>query len=488
MRSIVEYVHEHAVKSPSRLCLIDDNSSVTYSEYWIRIKKTAMILKEHGVDEGANVVIESAQNITYLSLELALHLLHAIFIPLEKNCGHKKIIDIAKNTNAVLIISDQNILNFPIISYKQLADELENKSCYENYLFPEEDDVSEILFSTGTTGTPKGIVLTHKNDVALAENVINGVKMEADTIEIIPVPLNHSHGLRRYYGNMVNGSTVIVMNGVLDINRFFRYLDIYHATAIDLVPSSLSVILKLSKDKIGDYRSQIRYIQLGSAPLHEEDKARLCLLLPDTRLYNFYGSTESGCTCILNFNDGVQRQHCIGKPTINAEFITVDDNGNIFKATAEKPGLLASKGPMNMQCYYEDKKETAKVLIDGYVYTSDLGYISNDYVFLVGRKGDVINVGGNKVAPQEIEELALKYPLIKDCACIAIPDKLKGFVPKLFIVIEQNEHFSVKDFGDYLNANLEMYKVPKSISKINEIPRTFNGKIMRSELQKLGDK
>ena len=482
MDSIAEHIYYHAVHTPSRRCVIDEKEELTYLEYWNLIRKTAAALRGFGIQAGCNLVIESAQNIPYLAVEMALHLLHAVFVPLEKNCGVQKIEEIARETDAQLIISDQKIGRGTSITYAQLAEAVAQNQCLDPVVFPEAWMVSEILFSTGTTGKPKGIVMTHRSSIALAQNVMHGVEMESDTVEMIPTPLNHSHGLRRYYGNMMNGSTVVIMNGVLNINRFYQNLNRYQVTAMDLVPASLSIIFRLSGNKLGEYKDQLRYVQLGSAPLSEEQKDRLCSLLPVTRLYNFYGSTESGCTCILNFNDGEQRTGSIGKPVANAEFITVDDEGRRFNATPEIPGLLASKGPMNMSGYYHDPEETAKVLKDGYVLTSDLAYMLGGYIYLVGRKGDVINVAGNKVAPQEIEETALSHPAISDCACVPMSDKIKGAVPRLFVVLEASYCCGQEEIREYLAGRLESYKVPKVITEIKEIPRTFNGKIKRKEL------
>ena len=190
--------------------------------------------------------------------------------------------------------------------------------------FPEGEDVAEILFSTGTTGKSKGIVLTHTNDTALAENVICGVSMKPDNVELVPMPLSHSHGLRRTYANLVNGSSVVFADGVTLLKKVFNLMDTYRVTAMDLSPSMLSIIFKLSKDRLGDYAHILDYIQLGSAPLPEEDKVHLSRILPRTRLYNFYGSTEAGCSCLLDFNSMSGKPGCIGKPARNARFIVVD--------------------------------------------------------------------------------------------------------------------------------------------------------------------
>lgn len=483
--SIVECVYRHAQTAPDKLCVVDELHEITYQNYWNMILKIRQLLLNHDITYGDCVVAEADQTVVYLALELAVQLCGAIFVPLEKNCAEKRISDIVIVTNAVMVITVQpSYYGCANISYAQLEEKILSINIYGNpENFPDLQDTSEILFSTGTTGKPKGIELTHQNNIALAENVKYGVEMDTDNVELIPVPLNHSHGLRRYYGNMYNGSTVIVLNGVLNITQFFSCLEKYHVTAIDLVPASLGIILKLSKRKLGEYKNQLKYIQLGSAPLSESDKILLCELLPYTRLYNFYGSTESGCTCILDFNKYRGLKGCIGKATYNACFNFVDENHQPVHATEENPGFLACYGAMNMKGYWRDIEETQKVLKKGILYSNDLAYCDeNGFIYMLGRKGDVINVGGSKVAPDEIEAVTMKYPGILDCACVGVPDKIKGQVPKLFIVTEEKDDFDLQKLRKYLQMQFEPYKIPKDIEFIPKIPRTFNGKIKRKDL------
>ncbi len=483
--SIIDCVYKHAKSTPDKLCVIDESHETTYKVYWDMILRIHQVLLQYDVTYRDCIVVEAEQTVIYLALELAIQLCGAIFVPLEKNCAVKRIDDIVIVTNAVMAItkhsSDYGCTN---ITYNQLSAHIQSAKNYiEPEYFPQLLDTSEILFSTGTTGKPKGIELTHENNIALAENVKFGVQMKPDNVELIPVPLNHSHGLRRYYGNMYNGSTVIILNGVLNINYFFTCLKKYHVTAIDLVPASLGIIFRFSKDKLAEYKNQLEYIQLGSAPLLESDKIKLCELLPYTRLYNFYGSTESGCTCILDFNKYRGLKNCIGKATYNSSFIFVNENHKPFNATEENPGFLACQGKMNMKGYWRDSNETQKILHDGYIYSNDLAYCDeNGFIFMLGRKDDVINVGGNKVAPDEIESVTKKYPGVLECACIGITDRIKGQVPKLFIVVENQDDFDVQKLGAFLQAQFESYKVPKNIVLIEKIPRTFNGKIIRKDL------
>ena len=326
-------------------------------------------------------------------------------------------------------------------------------------------------------------MITNGNNIALAENVMYGVEMKEDNVELIPSPLNHSHALRRYYGNMLCKASVVISSGVMNLFGFFRLIEKYGVNSIDLVPTALSILLKLSKNKLGEYKDTLRYIELGAAPLMQADKDRLKALLPRTRLYNFYGSTESGCIAIYNFNDSKDKSGCIGKPTFNAKIFAVDEKRREVKTSREKTGLLASFGKMNMQGYWKDEEETAAALCDGVVYTNDEIYFDEDGdIILLGRRGDVINVAGNKVSPDEIENAAKKIDGVADCGCVPAEDELKGSVPKLFVEMKPGAAFDPVFIRESLAKALEPYKVPKYIVQIDKIPRTFNGKLIRRKL------
>jgi len=485
-RSIVEAVFHYAETQPDKLCLADDRASVSYKEYAVLIKKYAVCFDNFGLKAGDKVVVEACQTVDYLAIELALQLLGVVFVPVEHNCAAEKTVAFKERAGARMIVTEKllDCTECICLTYEMLAKLVLNGELYTGYVFPNEDTVSEILFSTGTTGKEKGIVITHKNDVALAENVIYGVEMEKDNVEMIPSPLNHSHGLRRYYANMYNGSTVIILGSVMNILKFCKNLDDYNVNSIDLVPTALTVVLKLTKNKLSEYADRIRYIQFGAAPLMEQDKEKVCALLPKTRMYNFYGSTESGCTCIYNFNVPNAKKNCIGKPTHNVELLMVDDDRNPVQTSFENTGLVATKGGMNMLMYWQDEEETSKVLVDGIVFSNDIGYVDEDGdVILLGRKGDVINVGGNKVSPDEIENAAKKMPGIADCGCVGVDDASKGKVPKLFVQMDKKTPFDMVAIRTFLSDKLEPYKVPVYIVEIDQIPRSFNGKLLRKELK-----
>lgn len=492
--SIIEALKINSEKTPDKLCVGDKRNQATYKQFWNMVEKAATFLNENGVKKGDIVVIRGAQKVEFLLGVFAVQLLGGAVCPLEKAIKDDRILEIMEFVDSNIYLADKLVKNERVnnISLKELfktVQDEENQIKPFTFAFPKKGDLSEILFTTGTTGKSKGIEVTCDCNVVIAQNVMDSVQMEKDEVELITTPMNHSLAIRRAYGAIYNGSSVVLTDGIKFVEDFFRLLDAYKITAITFVPAILEQVLKFAKDRFATYDEQLHYIQLGSAPLSENNKEILGKMFPTTRLYNTYGATESGCTVILEFSKYGAKQKCIGRTTVNTEILFVDENRNVVDASLEKPGILAFKGGMNMKGYYKEPEITAEVMDEqGIVYTNDLGYLGEDgLVYLLGRQGEVINMGGIKIAPTEIEEVVLKHEMIKDCACIPIPDEITGEAPKLFVVLNEGYEFHQKELSKYMLLKLESLKVPKVFEVIDEIPRTFNGKIIRKQLKNKGD-
>lgn len=514
-QSIVECVYHHALERPDALCLADGAGSFTYAQAWERIAACSGLLAAAGVDRGQYALVECNQSAGFIVWMLAAHLAGVIAVPLERNAAHARVAEIAAETEAVAYIGaslPEGLGKLAFVSAVQAIEPLAgdvafdaacfdaagmpvsgdasaaqgaaaNRAARAVQAFPGSADVAEILFSTGTTGKSKGIVITQRNNMAIAENVIQGVKMKPGNVEIIPMPLSHSHGLRRTYSNLVNGSTAVIADGVIALKKLFVLMDEYRVTSMDISPSMLSIIIKLSKDRLGNYADVLDYVQLGSAPLSEDDKKRIKQLLPKTRLYNFYGSTEAGCSCLLEFSEGEDKPGCVGAPCVNSQFIIVDENRNPIESSPEHLGFIANSGDVNMLCYFKAPELTAATMQDGFIYTKDLGYIDAEgNVYMLGRKDDVINFGGVKISPEEIESAVRKNPIVRDCACVPLADALTGQSPLLCIALADGATYDFKEFKQFLAHTLDANKQPTRIEVVDEIPRTFNGKIIRREL------
>lgn len=490
--SIFEAIYDHSISKPDALCIADELYSFTYREFFRYIGSFAMVLHEQGVGKGDFLVVENSQDSAFAALGFALMGIGGIVVPLEKNCATSKFSDIAGQCGAKIIITNKALgpddrcdqyKYFTMAEYTNLVDEA---SVFEFREMPEKDDICELLFSTGTTGKEKGILISNGNNVAIAENVISGTGMQPDNININQAPLNHSFGRRRMMSNLLIGAACIIISGMMNMKAFFHALDHHGANAIDMVPSGLSILLKLSKGKLKDYEDQLRYLQFGSAAMSPADKVKIKALLPDTPLYNIYGSTESGCITCYNFNVENEKPSCIGKPACNADIFGVDEDGNEILTSKDHTGLLAVKGGMNMFGYFTGPAEMHDARAEDVIYTNDEIYFDEDGdIILIGRKGDVINVGGNKVDPEEVESIAKALDFIEDCGCVGIADPVKGQVPRLFVKAAKGKEVDLNLLKQHMSQALEPYKVPKVIDLIDEIPRTYNGKLIRRKLKEI---
>lgn len=475
-KTILQCIKNSALKTPDKLAVIDVDTELSYSQYWRKICSVADFIRSTGVKKGEYIILKASQTAQYLVLCHAIELCGAICIPLEKSVNEGRINEIAQETGASKFFGDIEIDG---LTCYEMSKSYEYQSDKTDFEMPNPQDPAMILFTTGTTGKSKGIVIQYSAEFAVAENVKYGVEMKEDNIEIIPMPMNHSFSLRRYFANMINGSTVIIIDGVFFVKILFNMIEKYKATAIAMAPAAISIIFKLTRDRIANYADQLDYIQFGSAPIPEADKQHLLEILPNVRLYNIYGSTELGCSCVLNFNSDDNKPQCIGYPAVNAIFRIVDENGDeLHGATLENPGFLSYTGTMKMKEYFNEPELTAKTVVNGFLGSSDLGYRDEKgRLYMLGRADDVIITGGNKISPLEVEEAVAQFAGVHDCICKGKPDSLVGAVAELFIVVDDG--FEIAKLEEHLMNLLEDFKRPRAIHKITAVPRTYNGKIDR---------
>jgi len=480
-KTIIEKVFEYSQSQPDKIAVMTATDRLTYKQLFDYAYAYSMYLKSFGVKKGDKIVLRANQTAEFPIIYLSIHLCNAVVVSLERSTPDQKMKEISDELGAEFIISDE-IGNIP---RKNALDDIVVKIDADDNNSPALDDLADILFTTGTTGKSKGVALTHKALVATAENLIIGCEYKEDTVILVPGPLNHANAVRKLFTTFNNGSTIYILNGMMDVKGIFKALSdgrSYGSLACCFPPAAIRMIFSLTKNKIAEFKYDIDFIESASAPLPETDKKTLMELLPFTRLYNNYGSSESASVCMFDYSKHIELKNCIGKPTINAKIIIVDDEKREIASSLDKLGFIASKGDMNMVGYLNDPELTAEVLRDEIVYTNDLGYIDNEgFVYIIGRKGDVLNIGGFKVAPTEVESACLGFNGIKDCVCIGVVNEISGKSLKLLYV--SDDEIDPKQFNAFLSGKLENYKIPHLFEKVNEVKRTYNGKIDRKAYQ-----
>lgn len=438
--TLEESIRYHAQNTPDKCAVVCAGDQISYSGLWNSLVERASELKENGLRPNRPFVFRATQDIDFIITYCAVHHMGAIAVPLENKV--------------------------PQEVFQSIKSEVE--SCDFS------DDIVDILYTKGTTGKSKGVMLSETALVSCADNFIADLHFTPELLFIISGPLNHIASLFKMHPVLTVGGTVCVLDGLKDMNAFFDVFDLPFAKfATFLVPASIRMIMQFSYEKLCSLADKIDFIETGAAPITKYDMEQLSKALPHSRLYNTLGGTEIGAVCTYNFNDGKYMEGCIGRPMKNST-VEVTSEGNIIVS-----GLTIMSG------YVADKENTDKVLKDGKIYSADLGYVDEDgLIHLKGRQGDVINVGGFKVDPVEVENAVVSYEGIKDCICIADTHPVIGTVLKLLVVLKEGTPFDKHSIARHLKGKLEPHKIPTYYEAVDAIQRTYNGKLDRKYYKK----
>ena len=430
--SLEDYLYQNSLRYPSKVAVVCGDRSLTYAQLWQEVERRSHDFRPHEV-----VCFRSSQDIDFLVTYMAIHLAGGVSAPLEHG--------------------------MPDALFEEVCGRLREAA----------DGIADILYTTGTTGQSKGVMVSHRALIADAENLIAGQGFSHDLVFIINGPLNHIGSLSKIWPCIILGATIIILGGMKDLNAFFCALD-YPAKkmATFFVPATIRMLLQFGPDKLASYADKLDFIESGAAPLPQADMLRLCELLPKTRLYNTYASTETGIIATYNFNDGRCMANCLGRPMPHSRVLITPE------------GLIACQGDTLMSGYVGDPELTATVLRDNTIFTSDVGTLDEEgMLHLSGRASDVINVGGFKVSPIEVEEVAMSNPMVSDCICISASHPVTGHALKLLVVTSPGQTLDKRTLARFLADRLEPYKVPMLYEQVDTIARTYNGKLNRKHYQ-----
>lgn len=499
-QTIVQAVLAHAAEQPDKLAVAFKEERLSYRELADRMRRIALILqRDHQVRAGDCVMLSAVSRPDYVAVLLGIQYLGAVSVPIDKAARRENVQDVCDFLTPCLLISDTALPQSatPQLSLKALyaasADETANPcASAPDYLLPDGSALAEILFTTGTTGKPKGAMLTYANLFASTQNTRQGIGIRSDDVELIPLPLNHSVGMRVLRTLLYVGATVVLQNGFTFAKELERNITTFHCTGLVSVPASIEVVYRQMQDRFAPVLGQLRFIEFGAGSLGYAMKRRLLRILPETEIHNTWGSTETGGAIFLDVTHHPDKLTSLGLPAAGVELKVVDPEGRDITATARDintAGRMALRGPMQMAGYYRSPELTAQTLVDGWLYTNDLVYLDEDgYVYMLGRADDIINVGGEKVSPLEVENIAQEFAEVREAACIGAedPDGILGRIPVLFVVPESSA-YQEKDLVRYLSTRLEKYKMPQRYLQLDELPRNRMKKLDRKALQQIWD-
>lgn len=480
---IEQDIYNHSQSFPDKTALIQGETAVSYAQLWKHITASAARFRARGLQPGDRVILSASKDIRFVYAYFGAHLAGLITVPIDQETNLTRL-------NRIADCAQPRMMVGKLVHHGGYAVAPFDEVCGDDVVdgelsWPKAEAIADLMFTTGTTGLPKGVALSYLNEAAAAENINCFIGNTAEDVELMALPISHSFGLGRLRCVLSKGGTLVMLGSFASMKKFYGELERCRVTGFGMVPASWAYIRKMSGDKLGQYARQLRYIEIGSAYMPVEEKHRLMNLLPGTRICMHYGLTEASRSCFISFHDDEQHLNAVGKPSPNTDIKIFDGEGREVPDGIN--GEICVKGNHVCSDYWGmPKEEFHKDFFGDYFRTGDFGHKTPEgYVYLVSRIKEIIIVGGKKVSPMEVEEALNEYPGIKESACVGVHDDVLGEVVKAYYVTDNgsDEDIDVAKVHKFLFGKIETYKIPAQYERISEIPKTQNGKIQRLKLK-----
>ncbi|MBU7006246.1 long-chain-fatty-acid--CoA ligase [Phosphitispora fastidiosa] len=476
----------------------------TYKDFEIQTNRAANGLKKLGIGRGDKVGLLMLNSPYFMICYFGIVKLGATVVPLNVMFKGGEVVYQMNDSNAAALITapmfmplvsqirdrmetvnnvivqdiDQENSYAGTVSLKAILEEEEDSLSLDYTVTV--DDIAVFLYTSGTTGNPKGAMLTHDCLVANADQTRIATDSTEDDITLCVLPMFHSFAWTTCVTlPLMCGGKIIIHEGFVP-QAFLRTIVEENITIIAAVPTMYSVLLQVPEVNPEDYK-KIRVAYSGGAALPVEVLKKIETKY-SIRVLEGYGLSECSPVCTVNPWRGVRKPGSIGIVLPGVECRIIDETGR--DVPRNTPGELLFKGRNVMRGYYNLPEATAEALRDGWMYTGDIGYMDDEgYIFIVDRKKDLIIVGGLNVYPREVEEVLYSHPKIAEAAVIGVNDELRGEMVKAFITLREGETASEREIKKFCQDRLANYKLPKDVEFVAGLPKTSTGKILKRALK-----
>ena len=478
--------------TPSKTALIDasDGARYSYAQLNARANRVARLLRDRfGVVKGQRVAILAENCVEYLDVLFACGKLGAVLAPLNWRLAAPELAYIVSDCAPSVLVFAQN--------YAALADELRRGQGVPHALPLEAihdledaspitsdldlEDPALILYTSGTTGKPKGALLSQRMLVWNSINTIVGWELSAADVTIVHTPFFHTGGINVLTLPLVHcGGAIVLMRG-FDPAACLRLIEAERVSVLFAVPTMFQMLLDQPNFSRADF-SSVRFLISGGAPcpvpLIRAFQARG---LP---FRQGYGLTEVGPNCFtLQPEDAIRKAGSVGQPNFHIDARIVDAEGG--DAAPGDVGELALRGPAVCSGYWNNPGATADALRDSWFYTGDLVRRDHEgYYYIVGRAKDMLISGGENIYPAEVEELLYSHPAVAEAALIGAPDAKWGEVGRAVVALKPGAVAAAEELLAFCQERIAKYKIPKSVVFVEKLPRNAMGKVIKEELRR----
>jgi fatty-acyl-CoA synthase len=496
------WLEAKACDQPEKPAILFGERAITYRELWERIVRLAAGLSRQGLCPGDRIGCLTSNHSAFLETYFASSLIGAIFVPLDfRLAGPELRFQIEDAEPAALILGStledlsgsffRNLrTRMPRIvklqagkeagglGYEQLIQEVpfRHREGPERAFSPEDPQL--IMYTSGTTGTPKGALLPYRKTLYNNLNAQSFFELDSNDAVLVPVPLFHSLGLNILSVPVLfQGGTVVLLER-FEPEATLRAIGEHRVTFVGAVPTVYHRLLDhgLTRHDL----SSLRFCFTAGAPIPIsviEEYHRRGILLKQG-----FGQTETSILCCLDAQDAVRKAGSVGKPVVHAEVKVV--NEGFEEVSPGETGEIVARGPIVMLGYWRRSEDTEKAFQGSWLRTQDLATRDEEgFVTLVGRKGDMYIRGGENVYPEEIERVYQSHPDVKEIAVIGIPDPDLGEVGLAFVVLREGAVWDEAAMKRHVRGKLSRYKTPQRFVRVTSLPLTVTGKVQKYKLR-----
>lgn len=343
-------------------------------------------------------------------------------------------------------------------------------------------DVASVIYTSGSTGRPRGATLTHLNLVANTASIVAYLQLTPADRVLDVLPFYYVYGKSLLNTHAAAQASVVIENRFMFPNTALDTLENEGCTGLSGVPSTFAILLNRSNFAERELR-HLRYVTQAGGAMNPELTRRLMQVLGDRKLFVMYGATEAGARLsYLDPNDLPRKVGSIGRGIPNVDLTVRREDGT--ETEVDEVGEIVARGSNIMRGYWGDPEETARVLSEHGYHTGDLGRRDDEgFLWIVGRRKDMIKAGAHRIAAKEIEDAILEFPEVHEVAVIGVPDEILGEAIKAFVVFRDGGDAGLPDLDRFLRKRLPPYKMPQSIETRADLPKNESGKIMKAALR-----
>lgn len=482
-------------RDPGKIAIIHGERTLCYGDLVRRIDGLRdAAITELGLRKGDSVALIARNCIEYLEIVAGIPDAGAAVATINARMMAAEIKVAVDDSRARVVIADAASVTLvhsagldPAIRVIALGEEYE--ALIANAVRParlpriEEWDAWTIPYTSGTTGQPKGVILSHRSRMLVG--LVSGVEFGCfgyDDKFLAMTPMNHGGGLGFPASSLAGGGTVEILDKFSPLETLDR-LKNGGVTGIFMVPTHFQMIFELPAEMIAPYRRPpIRAIIANAAPLSQAMKEKIIPWFGETVLNEIYASTESGLVCNMRPAWQLEKQRCVGTPMPHVQVELRREDGSV--CDVDEIGELFSRSPMQFNGYWYRDDETAATLQGDWLSVGDMAKRDADgFLYIVDRKKDMVISGGVNIYPREIEEILIRHPAILEVAVVGMPDERWGETLKVYAALRDGAALEADELAAFCEGKLTSYKIPRMLELVDALPRNANGKVLKRDLR-----